>query len=83
MGVGDVHTISQEKPGAHARIRVPQGKTQVWNSGGSLPTGADALTRAAQEVRPGAVFWRVDLDLAVDRQGPSSGAPQSARRSTS
>ena len=34
--------------------------------------GADALTRAAQEVRQGAIFWRVGLDLPVDRQGLAS-----------
>ena len=50
-GVGDVHMILQEELRARARIRVHQGKTQVWNSGGSRPTSADALTRA-QEVTP-------------------------------
>ena len=52
--MGDVHTILQEELKLLARIRVRQGKTQVWNRGGSRPTGAGGLTRAAQEVRPGA-----------------------------
>ena len=53
--MGDVHTILQEELKLLARIRVHQGRSQVWNRGGSRPTGADALTRA-QEVRPGKVI---------------------------
>ena len=53
--MGDVHTILHEELWARARIRVHQGRSQVWNRGGSRPTGADALTRA-QEVRPGKVI---------------------------
>ena len=67
--VEDVHKIMKDELWAHARIRVHQGKTQVWNRGGTRPTGVDALTRAAQAVRPGALVWKGDLDLPADRQG--------------
>ena len=70
-----VHTIVKEELWAHARI-VHQGKTQVWNSGGSRPTGVDAMTRAAQEVTLGATVWRGDLELPADRRCIFSCTPE-------
>ena len=44
-GVGEIHTISQEAQGA-CQDQGASRQTQVWNRGGSRPTGADALTRS-------------------------------------
>ena len=44
-GVGDVHTILQEAQGAFQDQGASR-QTQVWDRGGSRPTGAGALTRA-------------------------------------
>ena len=45
------------------------GKTQVWNRGGVTPTGVEVLTRAAQQVKRGAIVWRGDAILLEAQQG--------------
>ena len=53
----------RKSSGLRARIRVHQGKTQVWNRGGSRPTSGRI------DQGPGSQTWKGDLDLPVDRQG--------------
>ena len=36
-------------------INLHQGKTQVWNRGGEVPEGFEAITRAARAVKPDAI----------------------------
>ena len=48
----------------HARIRLHQGKTQLWNRGGVAPEGWDRLTASD----PSAVVWKGDPSL------PASGS---------
>ena len=55
--------------GPHARIHLHHGKTQVWNRGGTEPSGMEVLTQAAQAVKPGAVVWRGDPLLFPVQQG--------------
>ena len=42
----------------HSRIRVHEGKTQVWNSGGERPEFCDVLERVAQVADPEARVWK-------------------------
>ena len=81
--VGDVHTILQEELKLLARIRVHQGKTQVWNRGGSRPTSGhiDQGSPGSQSRCPpsGKVISICRWIVRVCEYW----APQSARRSTS
>ena len=43
---------------AHSRIRINEGKTQVWNSGGVRPGFCDTLERIARVTDPEALVWR-------------------------
>ena len=47
------HVVVEEELWSHARVH--HGKTQVWNRGGIEPSGVEAMTRAAQAVKPDAV----------------------------
>ena len=58
----------------HARIRLHQGKTQLWNRGGVAPDGWDRLTAAATS-DPSAVVWEGDPSLPVSEQGLRSWEP--------
>ena len=53
----------------HARIRLHQGKTQLWNRGGVAPEGWDRLTAAARTSDPSAVVWKGDPSLPASEQG--------------
>ena len=46
--VADVYGSLQAELWRHARIQVHQGKTQLWNRGGVMLHGTDALTAAAR-----------------------------------
>ena len=50
-------------------IRVHDGKTQLWSRSGVVPTGAQALTEAAQRLDPEAIVWRGDVSLPPQEQG--------------
>ena len=50
-------------------IRVHDGKTQLWNRSGVVPTGAQALTEPAQRLDPEAIVWRGDVSLPPQEQG--------------
>ena len=64
------------------RVHLPHGKTQVWNRGGIEPSGVEAMTRAAQAVKPDAVVWRGNPMLPVTQQGLKVlGIPLGTRRS--
>ena len=47
-----VYTILQAELWRHSRIRVHDGKTQVWNASGLRPDGCDILDRAGRAVNP-------------------------------
>ena len=44
--------------GVRSRIRMNEGKTQVWNSGGVRPGFCDTLERIARVTDPEALVWR-------------------------
>ena len=44
-----VHAIIQRELWTHARIRVHNGKTHVWNMSGVRPAGCDMLQRLAEQ----------------------------------
>ena len=67
--VRTVVTIIDEEFARHAHVNIHHGKTQVWNRGGVAPEGVDELTRLARLVKLGAVVWRGDMQLPVERQG--------------
>ena len=64
----DVFTTIQEQL-ATVGIRVHDGKTQLWNRAGRVPTGAQALTAAARKSDPDAIVWRGDTTLPPEAQG--------------
>ena len=57
----DCHNILAEELWEHARIRLNQGKTCVFNKGGEVPDGIQALQAAAERVDPEARVRRGDL----------------------
>ena len=67
--VSEVHAILAQELERHAHIRLHLGKTQIWNRGGTVPTGVAELTAAARRVKPDAVVWRGDAQLPVQSQG--------------
>ena len=67
--VGEVHALLQRHLWEQTGIRVHQGKTKIWNSGGVKPPVADALTARAQVDHPTALVWRGDPMLDVSKQG--------------
>ena len=67
--VSEVHAILAQELERHAHIRLHLGKTQIWNRGGTVPTGVAELTAAARRVKPDAVVWRGDAQLPLESQG--------------
>ena len=67
--VDGAHVAVEEELWSHARIHLHHGKTQVWNRGGTEPSGMEVLTQAARAVKPGAVVWRGDPLLPPVQQG--------------
>ena len=47
-----VYNLLQAELWRHARIRVHDGKTQVWNKSGMRPRGCDTIDRAARATNP-------------------------------
>ena len=64
----DVFTTIQEQL-ATVGIGIHDGKTQLWNRAGRIPTGAQALTAAARRSDPDAIVWRGDTTLPPEAQG--------------
>ena len=50
-------------------IQVHDGKTQLWNRSGVVPTGTEALTEAARTSDPDAIVWRGDVSLPPQERG--------------
>ena len=67
--VDGAHVAVEEELWSHARIHLHHGKTQVWNRGGTEPSGMEVLTQAARAVKPGAVVWHGDPLLPPVQQG--------------
>ena len=67
--VDGAHVAVEEELWSHTRIHLHHGKTQVWNRGGTEPSGMEVLTQAARAVKPGAVVWRGDPLLPPVQQG--------------
>ena len=66
---GALHQSLDREMWEHARIRLHQGKTQLWNRGGVAPEGWEMLTVAARRSDPSAVVWKGDPSLPVSEQG--------------
>ena len=64
-----LHAVIVEELGARACIHLNHSKTQVWNRGGTEPSGVEVMTRAARLSKPGAVVWRGDPTLPPVQQG--------------
>ena len=52
----------------HAKIRVHEGKTHIWNLAGIKPEICDVLQRAAEAAKPGARVWR-GSEVPTEEQG--------------
>ena len=52
----------------HAKIRVHEGKTHIWNLAGIKPEICDVLQRAAELAKPGARVWR-GSEVPAEEQG--------------
>ena len=46
-------------------INLHQGKTQVWNRGGEVPEGIEAITRAARALKPDAIVLSEEQEIMV------------------
>ena len=67
--VAPVYALLQQELWRHARIRVHDGKTQVWNRAGLRPAGCDVLDRAARAMDPNfTTVWR-GSGLPLSEQG--------------
>ena len=64
-----LHAVIVEELGARACIHLTHSKTQVWNRGGTEPSGVEVMTRVARLLKPGAVVWRGDPTLPPVQQG--------------
>ena len=64
-----VYTAIDQELRIHTGIEVHQGKTQLWNKAGVIPTGSERLTAAARVADPTATVWRGDLGLPPEEQG--------------
>ena len=64
--VGPVEESVELELWEHARVRVNQGKTQVWNRCGDRPPNCEHLFNTDGEPNDA---WRGDHDLPTDRQG--------------
>ena len=67
--VSDVYTSLQQELWRHSRIEVHQGKTQLWNRDGVMPSGCEAMTIAARAPDENAIVWRGDHELPPVQQG--------------
>ena len=67
--VSDVHASPQHELWRHSRIEVHQGKTQLWNTDGVMPSGCEAMTIAARAQDENASVWREDHALPPVQQG--------------
>ena len=52
----------------HAKIRVHEGKTHIWNLASIKPEICDVLQRAAEAAKPGARVWR-GSEVPTEEQG--------------
>ena len=67
-----VYNLLQAELWRHARIRVHDGKTQMWNKSGARPRGCDTIDRAARATNPEfTTVWRGSA-LPTDCQGSRS-----------
>ena len=64
-----VYTAIEQELRFHTGIEVHQGKTQIWNKAGVIPTGSERLTAVARVADPTAIVWRGDLGLPPEEQG--------------
>ena len=59
----------------HAKIRVHEGKTHIWNLAGIKPEICNVLQRAAEAAKPGARVWRGSEVLTEEQGIKVLGAP--------
>ena len=65
----EVHAILRAELCEHSRIRVNEGKIQIWNRGGFTPSGHKALLEAARVDDPDAQGWFGDHDAPAESRG--------------
>ena len=67
--IADIHASLQVELWRHARISVHQGKTQLWNRAGVVPSGTEVLTAATRVEDEDVIVWRGDPELLEVEQG--------------
>ena len=65
----EAHRILSEELWWHAKIRLNQGKTCIWNQVGQMPIGCERLEAAARAENPDARVWRGDLQMEPSQRG--------------
>ena len=65
----EAHRILGEELWRHARIRLNQGKTCLWNRVGQMPFGCERLEAAARAEDPDARVWRGDVQIEPRQRG--------------
>ena len=65
----EVHNILRTEFWRHSRIRVNEGKTQIWNRGGFTPSGHEVFLEAARVDDPDAQVWFGDHEAPVESRG--------------
>ena len=63
-----LHRLVETALWDHARIRINQGKTQIWNRAGVFPAGCEHIVEAGRRASP-PVVWRRDQSLPTSEQG--------------
>ena len=79
--VSEVHAILAQELERHAHIRLHLGKTQIWNRGGTVPTGVAELTAAARQVKPDAIRG-LERGCTVACAEPGCASAWNTRRAT-
>ena len=79
--VGVIYQALEKHLWEQTGISIHMGKTKLWNAGGYKPFVADALSAAAQVVKPEAVVWRgsfvpSSFKARVESVGGASGSPR-------
>ena len=67
--IAAIHHRVETELWEHARIRINQGKTQLWNWGGTLRPRCEHIIEAGRRAHPPVTLWRGDLSLPVEEQG--------------
>ena len=64
----EAHRIPSEELWWHAKIRLNQGKTCIWNRVGQMPIGCERLEAATRAENPDARVW-ADVQMEPSQRG--------------